>query len=102
MWVSTCNATIRRYALSPGRPSGGLTSYVPHGASSHLPHQGCSSQQLSLLTADVTIPGAPAIRQHVVLNDKRHVVTKDSEGNVAVYDILSASKVPISAYKVHL
>lgn len=34
------------------------------------------------------LPGGAAIKQAVVLNDKRHILTKDSENNVAVYDVL--------------
>lgn len=39
------------------------------------------------------IEGAPAIRQYVVLSDKRHILTKDTKGYVSVYDALKASKV---------
>lgn len=37
---------------------------------------------------DVMIKGGAAIRQFNILNDKRHIVTKDTENNVAVYDVL--------------
>lgn len=39
------------------------------------------------------IPGSAAIKQAVVLNDKRHILTKDSSENVALYDVLKAKKV---------
>ncbi|XP_056629962.1 WD repeat-containing protein 48 homolog isoform X2 [Diorhabda sublineata] len=39
------------------------------------------------------IQGGAAIRQAVILNDKRHILTKDTLENVAVYDVLKASKV---------
>uniref|UniRef100_V5GXG2 WD repeat-containing protein n=1 Tax=Anoplophora glabripennis TaxID=217634 RepID=V5GXG2_ANOGL len=39
------------------------------------------------------IPGGAAIRQAVVLNDKRHILTKDAQESVAVYDVLRAKKV---------
>ncbi|KAF2360348.1 WD40 repeat, partial [Trinorchestia longiramus] len=42
---------------------------------------------------DWTIPGGPSIRHAVILNDKRHVITKDTDNNVALYDILKAVKV---------
>lgn len=38
------------------------------------------------------IKGGSAVRRFEVLNDKRHILTKDSEGNVTVYDVL---KVPV-------
>uniref|UniRef100_A0A0N5A405 WD repeat-containing protein 48 homolog n=1 Tax=Parastrongyloides trichosuri TaxID=131310 RepID=A0A0N5A405_PARTI len=45
------------------------------------------------LPPDIIIYGAPSIRQHVVLNDKRHIVTKDTENNVDVWDVLQAHKI---------
>lgn len=39
------------------------------------------------------ILGGPAIRHHVILNDRRYVLTKDTEENVALYDVLKACKV---------
>lgn len=41
----------------------------------------------------VTVAGAPSIRQHAVLNDKRHIVTKDTENNVVIWDVLQAKKI---------
>ncbi|EEB17577.1 WD-repeat protein, putative [Pediculus humanus corporis] len=38
------------------------------------------------------IKGGSAVRRFEVLNDKRHILTKDSEGNVTVYDVLKARK----------
>jgi len=40
----------------------------------------------------MNIPGAPGIKQIHTCNNKRHVLTKDSEGNVALWDILKAKK----------
>jgi WD repeat-containing protein 48 len=39
------------------------------------------------------ILGGPAIRHYHILNDKRHVLTKDTEENVALYDVLKACKI---------
>ncbi|CAH1174064.1 unnamed protein product [Phaedon cochleariae] len=39
------------------------------------------------------ISGGAAIRRASVLNDKRHILTKDAQGNVAIYDVLRARKV---------
>ncbi|KAA0196322.1 WD repeat-containing protein 48 [Hyalella azteca] len=51
-------------------------------------------EELPLLSGcDWTIPGGPSIRHAVILNDKRHVLTKDTDNNVALYDILKAVKV---------
>ncbi|CAG2063968.1 unnamed protein product, partial [Timema podura] len=35
----------------------------------------------------------PAVRHYHILNDKRHIIAKDSESNVMVYDVLKACKI---------
>lgn len=42
---------------------------------------------------DQEIKGGPAIIDYNVLNDKRNVLTKDTEGCVCLYDVLRAKKV---------
>ncbi|KAL3891526.1 hypothetical protein ACJMK2_003786 [Sinanodonta woodiana] len=42
---------------------------------------------------DATIKGGPSIRQYYVLNDKRHILTVDTDENVALWDVLTARKV---------
>ena len=44
-------------------------------------------------TPEQTIKGGPAIRKYHILNDKRHVLTQDTENNVAVYDVLQVSRI---------
>lgn len=39
------------------------------------------------------IKGGTAIKKFSVLNDKRHILTKDSDNNVALYDVLKVIKV---------
>ncbi|KAG8182664.1 hypothetical protein JTE90_019689 [Oedothorax gibbosus] len=43
--------------------------------------------------AEHVIKGNPSIRNYHVLNDKRHILTKDTENNVQMYDVLKASKI---------
>ena len=43
--------------------------------------------------AEFIIPGGPSIKQCEILNDKRHIMTKDTDNNVALYDVLKARKV---------
>ena len=40
---------------------------------------------------ELTIRGGASIRQYNVLNDKRHILTKDTENNVALWDVLTVS-----------
>jgi len=35
------------------------------------------------------IEGGACIRQYHVLTDKRHIITKDSDENIAVWDVLT-------------
>ncbi|XP_050717705.1 WD repeat-containing protein 48-like isoform X2 [Eriocheir sinensis] len=42
---------------------------------------------------DWTIKGGSAIKNYAILNDKRHVLTRDTEENVVLWDILKAVKV---------
>lgn len=39
------------------------------------------------------IKGGAAIEKYVVTNDKRYMVTKDTDSNVAIYDVLKVTKV---------
>lgn len=50
------------------------------------------SRSASASNPDLTIRGGPSIRHYRILNDKRTVLTKDTENNVAVYDVLKAVK----------
>ncbi len=34
------------------------------------------------------IQGGPALKHYHILSDKRHIITKDSNNNVVVYDVL--------------
>jgi hypothetical protein len=44
-------------------------------------------------TAQYEIKGGKSLRQYHLLNDKRLIVTKDSDDTVAVWDVLRAKKV---------
>lgn len=73
VWVSTSDSNIRCWKLPTDK---------------HFKDEvKVSSSPISL------IPGGAAIRQAVVLNDKRHILTKDAQNNVALYDVLRARKV---------
>ena len=44
---------------------------------------------------EFVISGGPSIKQCEILNDKRHILTKDTENNVSLYDVLKARKVEV-------
>lgn len=54
---------------------------------------GVSSNALLNTEPAQRILGGPAIRHCHLLNDRRYVLTKDTEENVALYDVLKACKV---------
>jgi WD repeat-containing protein 48 len=81
VWVATWNSCIRRWPL----PVEDVT-LVPQQSFGH-------SDFVLVPEPDMVLPGAPSIRQHAVLNDKRHIVTKDTENNVIIWDVLQAKKV---------
>ncbi|KAI5755314.1 WD repeat-containing protein 48 isoform X3 [Diaphorina citri] len=80
IWVATANSTLNYWKLPKKEdlPASNL-------GSDHLVSY--SEKPLK------TIKGGAAIRKQHVLNDKRHIVTQDSDNNVCVYDVLKACKV---------
>ena len=42
-------------------------------------------------TPKLTIEGGSSIRQYHILNDKRHVLTKDTDNRVVLWDVLMVS-----------
>uniref|UniRef100_A0A915DLP0 WD repeat-containing protein 48 homolog n=1 Tax=Ditylenchus dipsaci TaxID=166011 RepID=A0A915DLP0_9BILA len=80
VWAATWSSSIKRWPINAASSS--VSPITENGVSA-----GCSSDP------DIVIPGAPSVRKHVVLNDKRHIVTKDTEDNVEMWDVLQARKV---------
>lgn len=73
VWVSTWDSNIRCWKLPTEK---------------HFKEEAkMSTNPISL------IPGGAAIRQAVVLNDKRHILTRDAQDHVALYDVLRAQKI---------
>jgi len=44
-----------------------------------------------IVPPEAVIEGAPLIKKFRILNDKRHILTQDSENNVSMYDVLNVS-----------
>lgn len=74
LWTSTSESNVKFWNV--GRMDG--------------PVSGTSPQ---LQNPDYVIHGGSSIKQYHVLNDKRHILTKDTDSNVALYDVLKAQKV---------
>ncbi|TKR57587.1 hypothetical protein L596_030269 [Steinernema carpocapsae] len=80
IWAATMNSTVKRWPIRPD-------------VEESQQDDGAYFESCQVEAPDMIIPGAPSIRQHVVLNDKRHIITKDAENHVAVWDVLQAKKV---------
>ncbi|KAI4496511.1 hypothetical protein M0804_000321 [Polistes exclamans] len=87
IWVATSESTINNWSISQRDwqdigdycdSAGGMAGNVG------VPLNTEPSQRIS---------GAPAIRHCHILNDRRYVLTKDTDENVALYDVLKACKV---------
>ncbi|VDN50699.1 unnamed protein product [Dracunculus medinensis] len=81
IWTATWNSSIKRWPLPiEGHLAIGMDDDSYNDMKPHI-HE-----------PDIVIPGASSIKQQVVLNDKRHIVTKDTDDNVAVWDVLRGKK----------
>ncbi|KAL4709572.1 hypothetical protein ACJJTC_007303 [Scirpophaga incertulas] len=83
VWVSTSKSDIRCWKLPP-RNSLSSDTYNQNNYNTNNVYQ---------TQPTCHIPGGPAIKHYTVLNDKRHILTKDTVKNVALYDVLKACKV---------
>ncbi|XP_008550497.1 WD repeat-containing protein 48 [Microplitis demolitor] len=86
IWVATSESTINNWCINQRDWQCGdyCVETAGSGNSGMVPKNTEPAQR---------ILGGPAIRHHVILNDRRYVLTKDTEENVALYDVLKACKV---------
>ncbi|XP_045455054.1 WD repeat-containing protein 48 homolog [Melitaea cinxia] len=83
VWVATSNSDIRCWKLPPLNT---LNSDM-YNQNNYNTNNVYQTQPLH------NIVGGKAIKHYTVLNDKRHILTKDTTNNVVLYDVLKASKV---------
>lgn len=79
VWVATTDSSIKNW------PINNRTIQLPDYNSNHPKPMNDYP--------DFVIKGGASIRQYSVLNDKRHILTKDTDKNVALWDVLKACKV---------
>ena len=84
LWVATSESSIRHWPLN------NRILQANDNTSTTAP---TSHSQPLVSEPDQVIRGGPSIRSYNIQNDKRHIVTRDTEGGVAVYDVLKACKV---------
>jgi len=86
LWVATTNSTINNWPIKFSCINDQENTWMDVNESDTDPQPACSIPRKSL-------PGAPSIRKFHVLRNRRHVITKDSEDSVTVWDVLKACKV---------
>ena len=85
LWVATSDSSIRHWPLN--------NRVLQSQGSDNSRSTDNTSPQPLVAEPDQVIRGGPSIRSYNIQNDKRHIVTRDTEGGVAVYDVLKACKV---------
>lgn len=81
LWVATKNSSVCRWPLPNNLAE---FSDVVFDA---------TSDKAVVDAPDFVLKGAPSIKQYQVCNDKRYIVTKDTENNIGVWDVIKAIKV---------
>lgn len=90
IWTTTWNSDIKMWKLPK-------ISADKQSNSSATNDSNASLNEQSIIVPHNTkeekcIKGGAAIEKYVVLNDKRYMVTKDTDSNVAIYDVLEVTK----------
>ncbi|KAH1176885.1 hypothetical protein KIL84_010587 [Mauremys mutica] len=84
LWVATTKSSVNKWTLK------GIHNFRASGDYDN----DCTNPITPLCTQpDQVIKGGASIIQCHILNDKRHILTKDTNNNVAYWDVLKACKV---------
>lgn len=90
IWVTTTDSSIKNWPLLPNQRSQRLNW-----------DESTSSLDVLTYKPDITLKGKPSVINYHILNDKRHILTRESDNSVGLYDVLTARKVetllPISS-----
>ncbi|KRX34806.1 WD repeat-containing protein 48, partial [Trichinella murrelli] len=80
IWSSTTDSSVRLWKISA------------ESLDNDYDVDGCNADMPLVRKPEYVIKGAPSIRQYSILNDKRFILTRDSEDNIALWDVLRARK----------
>ncbi|XP_054154026.1 WD repeat-containing protein 48-like [Oppia nitens] len=83
IWVATTDSSIKNWSLLHNKYKGSFSNWEEYDTDGP-PINDCEEWK---------IKGNPSIRNYTVLNDKRYIMTKDTDNKVAIYDVLTATKV---------
>jgi len=87
LWTSTTESSVKWWNLN------GLDYHSTAAAASYHDPKSMPEVKPEIKKPEFVISGGPSIKQCEILNDKRHILTKDTENNVSLYDVLKARKV---------
>ncbi|KJE88667.1 hypothetical protein CAOG_00275 [Capsaspora owczarzaki ATCC 30864] len=80
LWVATTDSTVRLWSVAAASTHGTSRASADSSATTAPPPA----------APLVTIPGAPAIVKHHILNDRQRILTEDTAGNVVLWSVLQA------------
>lgn len=86
LWVSTTESSINNWPLMNEDPVESKCSYDEELTKPETYPPTVPSKSLPALI----IPGNPAVINYHILNDKRHILTLESDNSMAIYDVLTA------------
>lgn len=91
LWVSTTDSALKNWSLAPSNLK--KIQQDGHPQSTYSDNCPILHDQVINQKPTITIKGNPAIVSYHVLNDRRHILTRGSDRNIALYDVLTARKV---------
>lgn len=92
LWVSTTDSSLNNWPLSASK----LDLFRDRSDQDYTSVTSVDLDDVPLNTVpDISIPGNPAVINYHILNDRRHILTRESDYSVALYDVLTAQKIEI-------
>lgn len=88
LWVATTDSSIKNWPTKSDDFEDNNSFDGPNHNSQQNDHY-----PLVNSSADIVISGNPAVIKYHILNDRRHILTQESDNSVALYDVLAAKKV---------
>lgn len=83
LWVATTDSSIKNWPIRSN----------PTKINDPQQNLTCGVDRPKDISPDILLKGKSAVINYHVLNDKRHILTRESDNSVALYDVLTARKV---------
>lgn len=86
LWVATTDSSLKNWPVN--NPEGLMNPDMNHQSEQ-------KKENARDAKPDVVIRGNPAVINYHIANDKRHIITRESDFSVAIYDVLTARKLRV-------